>query len=366
MNKKEYELLSPSEITCLIVGLMVGMGALILPNDVMATSRQDGWMSAALGAVYPLVIMLLSVYIINNFQNTSILDISRKLYGRIFGNILNVLFAVQFIFYSASVAQGFSNLLRLYMVSFLTPLNVLIFVFLIVAYTSGKGLKTLARVNEMMFFLTIFILVFTINALKDGSFLNVSPVFGSGINNIIAGGKDTMFAYATSEALLLVPGFIRDKNKLKNSVLKAIGVTALIYTWMTFITIYYLGPDIVDKNLWAFTSVTDSVKIPLVTNFRFVFTYLWSLIIFKTISNEYYFAGLIISNVTKVDFKIINVMLYPIMIFLAMKLGNETMRRKIGSLVVPWITLYSILFVLSIAVIIYAKKVISNGKTGDK
>lgn len=363
MNNKEYELLSSSEVTCLLTGLMIGMGALIIPNDVMSTSRQDGWISAAIGCIYPLVVMSITIYIFNNHPGVSILDLSRKFYGKVIGNFLNILFSFQFLFYAASVADAFSNLLRLYMVSFLKPINILMLVFVLTAYTSGKGLKTIARVNEIMFFFTVFILIFTLAALKDGSVLNVSPIFGSGFKNIISGSKDTIFAYATSEALLLIPAFIRDKNKIKNAFLKSIGVTAIFYTWMTFITIYYLGPDVIPKNIWAFISVTDSVKIPIITNFRFIFTYMWSLIILKTISNEYYFAAHIISNVSKVNFKIINAAIFPILIYASLRLGNETIRRKIGAAVIPWITIFNILFILSIALIIFAKKALNSEKT---
>ena len=87
MNKKEYELLSSSEVTYLLVGLLIGMGALALPNDVMATAKQDGWISVFLGAVYPLFIMLLSLYILKNCPGENILNISRRFFGKYLGNI---------------------------------------------------------------------------------------------------------------------------------------------------------------------------------------------------------------------------------------------------------------------------------------
>ena len=362
MNKKEYELLSSSEVTYLLVGLLIGMGALALPNDVMATAKQDGWISVLLGAVYPLLIMFLSVYILKNNPGVNILSISRNFFGKTIGNILNLLFAFQFAFYCTAVTAGCSNILRLYVVSFLEPIKIFILIFVIAAYASSRGLKVVARVNEIVFYLTVLIVILPIMALKDGSVLNISPILGSGIKNIILGTKETIFAYASSEAILLIPLFIRDKNKIKSSFFKAIVYTALIYTWITFITIYYLGPDIIPKSLWGFISVTDSVKVPVINNFRFIFMYLWTIIILKTITNEYYFITFVLSDVTKIKRKIVNICIFPLLLYFTTLFGNEAQRRKIIAAVVVKLTLFNIIFIVLIALIIFVKKVMKDEK----
>ncbi|MGE5627152.1 MAG: GerAB/ArcD/ProY family transporter [Solirubrobacterales bacterium] len=362
MNKSEYGLLSSSEVTCLMVGTMVGIGALILPNDVMSTSKQDGWISVFLGAVYPLLVMLLSRYIFKNYPEANILDLSRKFFGKFLGNVLNFIFAFQFIAIGTAMAAGYSNLLRMYIVIFLDPMQIYIITFILGAYASGKGLKALARVNELIFVLTVFMVILPIVGIKEGSILNVSPILGSGVKNIILGSKETIFAYAPVEAILLIPAFIRDKNKITGAFFKAILITALIYTWITFITIYYLGVDIIPKCLWAFVSVTDSVKVPFVTSFRFIFMFLWSIILFKTFSNQYYYTTFIISDVTRIKRKIINVCILPFLMYLSTLYGNEAQRRKIASEIVPKLFLFNILFIVTIVLIIFIKKVLKNEK----
>jgi len=362
MNKSEYELLSPSEVTCLLVGTMIGIGALILPNDVMATAKQDGWISVFLGAIYPLFVMFLSGYIIKNYSEVNILNLSRKFFGKFLGNTLNLLFSFQFIIICTSISAGFCNILRLYVVSFLEPIKIFIIVFIIAAYTSGKGLKVLAKTNEIIFYLTICMVILPIMALKDGSIINLSPILGINMKNIILGSKETIFAYAPVEAILLLPAFIRDKNRIRGSFFRAILYTTIIYTWITFITIYYLGPDIIPKCLWAFMLVTESVKVPVVTNFRFIFMFLWSIILFKTICNEYYFITFVLSDVTRIKRKIINICIFPFLIYLSTLYGNEAQRREIISAIVPKLTLFNISFIVVIVLIIFVKKVLKNEK----
>ena len=102
------------------------------------------------------------------------------------------------------------------------------------------------------------IIIPTIGILKDGSFLNISPIFGTGIVNILKGSLDSVYDYSLLEIIFLIYPFINDSRKIKNSVLKAVGFTAIIYTWITFITIYYLGKDIIPKTIWSFFSDSSS------------------------------------------------------------------------------------------------------------
>ena len=68
------------------------------------------------------------------------------------------------------------------------------------------------------------------------------------------------------------------------SSLISVAIVIVMYVWCVFITTYYLGPDIVNKNYWSFLLVTGSVTITVINNFRYIFMFLWSLIAFKSIS----------------------------------------------------------------------------------
>ena len=60
------------------------------------------------------------------------------------------------------------------------------------------------------------------------------------------------------------------------SSLKSVLITAIIYTWITFITIYFLGIDIIPKILWSVNMVPKTVQIPVINNFKFIFLVVWA------------------------------------------------------------------------------------------
>ena len=85
------------------------------------------------------------------------------------------------------------------------------------------------------------------------------------------------------ELIFLIYPFINDSSKIKSSALKAVGFTAIIYTWITFITIYYMGKDIIPKTIWSFFTVTSAVKVEVINNFRYIFAFFWIIIAIKSV-----------------------------------------------------------------------------------
>ncbi|MCS4468648.1 GerAB/ArcD/ProY family transporter [Clostridium botulinum] len=82
---------------------------------------------------------------------------------------------------------------------------------------------------------------------------------------------------------------MQDKSKIKSSFLKSISIIVFLYIWLSFVSIYYLGADVAKNLYWPTLSLAETIAIPGISNFKFVFMFLWSNIIFKTIANQNYF-----------------------------------------------------------------------------
>ena len=105
------------------------------------------------------------------------------------------------------------------------------------------------------------------------------------------------------ELIFLIYPFINDSSKIKSSALKAVGFTAIIYTWITFITIYYMGKDIIPKTIWSFFTVTEAVKVEIVNNFRYIFVFFWIIIAIKSAAIFNYVCVFILDDIKKIKSK---------------------------------------------------------------
>jgi spore germination protein len=219
MEKKKMKKIGKDEITYqelpyIIVGTIFGVGILSLPNKLAEVSRQDGWISAAVGGVYPMYVVLLTIFLSRRFSEDNILSISKNVFGKFIGSILNLLFSVQFFINLIGVTSGSIGLSRIYIVDFLSVLKLSIIILAIGAYGTYLGLKVIGRISELIYYLMVILLISPLIALKDGSILNICPVLGSGIKNILVAGIQSGFSYSGIEIILLIYPNMKDKNNL--------------------------------------------------------------------------------------------------------------------------------------------------------
>jgi spore germination protein (amino acid permease) len=338
---------------------MIGVSIFNLPNSIVKYSYEDSWISIALGAIYPLFEGFLAIYIIKKHPKENILSISRKYFGKIVGSIMNFVFLLYFILYCIAIVSGFTNIYGIYATSFLKPIKIILIFTALGAYTAYKGLKALGRVNTIAFFVSLGLIISGLGAFKKGSFLNLRPVFGSGILNIIIGTKETFSAYTGLEIVLLIYPRVKDISNVKKAIFGSVAITAVVYTFSVFITMYYLGADIITKSSWSFITVSESVDVPLINNFRYLFTFIWIGVALKVLSN-YYFAAVFIINSfwKKLSRRNATIAIYIIIIILilTLQLSNEVSRRNFLDLTAPKMAIFVIVYPLMIAIFTYFKR----------
>ena len=357
MKKVNNNVLTPNQVMFMLIGSMIGIGVLSLPNDVIKYAKQDGWISAFLGTAYPLYIVCMTLIIHRKFPNNNILFINEKCFGKIIGNLLNVLLFLYFLLYITAVASGLSNLLRTVIVTFLPQLKVLIVLVFLGAYTASRGLKILGRINEAIFYLTIVMILITLSAIGKGRILNLRPILGSGVINILKSAKESSFAYGGIEILLFIYPYISESKQLKKVAIKSIIITGFLYSWVTLITIYSISIDIIPKYIFSFPVVARYVEIPVINSFRFIFMVLWTLIATKTISNYYYVITSIIGKFfRKTSHKKICIIIYPLIVILSMRYISETVRRDFLSFIIPKVTIFMIIYVAITVMFVYFRK----------
>ena len=355
-SNKKQSYLTVSQFALIIFGSIVGFGILSLPNGVVKEAHQDGWISTFIGGIYPLYVVIIARYLSEKFPDDSILILSKKYFGRILGSIFNLIFATYFIFIASMMASYYTNLMRNYIVGFLTPLKIIAVLFICIIYAASRDLKVIGRISEISFYLTIILLLSPIPALRYTNMDSISPVFGSGLSSIAKGSMKSAFAYAGAEIILLIYPFLKEKKKMLASSLISVALVIVLYVWCVFITIYYLGPDIVNKNYWSFLLVMGSVTITVINNYRYIFMLLWSLIAFKTISINVYASIHILKDfVNKIETKKIGFLLYPLLVYLAFKYGNEISRQNISENVTRCYVIFNLAYMTVIAILVFLK-----------
>jgi len=347
-------LLTNSELVYIIVGSVVGLRTLYMANSVVKIANQDGWMGIIISVVYPLYITFIAIYLSKVFPKDNILAVSKKCFGNVVGTFLNAMFLIQFLIQAVLALSAYSNLVRIYSSTFLSPLKIALIGILLGGYVAYKGIKVLARVSKFVFYLVLILMLMSTTALQYGTLYNIMPFFGSGVKNIFSAGIESLDIYRGIECILLLYPFISDKKKLKKCGLISVLICVCIFTWVTFITIYYLGPDIVTKNLWPFVSVNESFRLPTLNNFRYAFVFFWTFATFKSISIDYYSSAYITSNIfNNFDRRKICLILGPIFVISSLFLTDENVKRHFVSYMSDKFTLINFFYATIILIVVF-------------
>ncbi|KAJ50815.1 spore germination protein (amino acid permease) [Clostridium tetanomorphum] len=351
--ERKNELLTPIELLSLIVGNMVGIGILTLPKNIAKYAHEDGWIAIILGSIYPFYLALLGIYISKKYPNDNILFLSKKFCGKFIGNILNFLFLLGFIYNFCSTVVFTINVVRIYLVYFLPKFKTILAIIAVVTYVSTKDLKVIARLNLVVFYITIFLLVIPSNVLRKGNILNIQPVFSNSIGNIIKASMQSSFAYAGMEIFFLIYPYVNDKKNIKKYTLMSVLMVTLFYIWSNFLTLFYLGDELIDKLKWPFIATAETLVIPIVNNFRYIFIYLWSTVILKTLTNVHFTVTFTINSwIKKIDRKYICLIIAPILIWISTIFGNEVKFKVISKYFDPIVSIFDTVFITIIAFLI--------------
>ncbi|NFJ05887.1 spore gernimation protein [Clostridium botulinum] len=365
MENSRNNVLTTSQTIVIIVGSMLGIGILSLPANLSKIAHNDGWIGAVIGSLYPLYMGLCAILIFkdNSYQNTNIIEISKNYFGKILGSSLSFIFTLQFFAYIIITAANMSNMLRVYLVLFLEQYKLAIPILLISVYTASKGIRALGRINEIIFYASIPLILLTVPGIKQGNILNIQPILGNPFSSILKASIEPVYSFVVIEIIFLIVPLMEDKNKIKSSFLKSISIIVFWYIWLSFVSIYYLGADVAKNLYWPTLSLAETISIPGISNFKFVFMFLWSNIIFKTIANQNYFFYYSLSSIFK---KINSSILYMIVFFFATiivtRLYCFILLQKINKGISIFYLIFNLIFITTITAI----KIIKNGGKNEK
>jgi spore germination protein len=366
MNEKKNELLTSGQTMGLLVGFAIGPEFLKLPNLMVKTAGQNGWISAAIAIVYPLYVVLIASVIIKKHPRDNLLIINKKYFGKVIGNILNFIFMLQFIVYTSSIVSEFDRIARVYIVGFLTTTKIIFICLCSSVYAATRGIKTLGKISEATIYFIIAVLVITVTVFQEGSVVNIKPVFENGFSRILGTAAKTFYFYTGFEALLLIHPFAKDAKTIRASALKAVILSGFIWVWSVFATIYYLGIDIIPHKLWSFFMVFDSVNLPIINNVRYIFMFVWALVSYRIVANYIFLSSFIIEDLTKLNFKKVCYFLIPVIFYITILFGNEILRSKILDILSPFYVSFNLILISVLAIIIKIKTRVITGENYDE
>lgn len=145
--------------------------------------KEDSWISALLGSIFGLIPFFIFENIKNRKPDESFISLTKKLYK---SNVINTILLIGCLIISAGtfwILVHFSNSLFLYKTSlWIIGLTLII----PIGYTVSKNIHVIAKVSEILFFISVIINIIIMFGLTGGIDINnLKPILQTSPNNII-------------------------------------------------------------------------------------------------------------------------------------------------------------------------------------
>lgn len=357
MDISKKDVITPFEFACIIIGSVIDTSTAAIPSIIVYGAKQDAWLSPIIAAIYPLYIVIICIYISKKYPKENILTLSRTCFGKIFGNILNVLFLITLVSYIPQSLSTAAFIFRTYIAQYTEYLKLSLVMVLVSLWTSSKNLKALGRVSIVVVYLLIFIMLMSLAVLPKGNIHNLTPLLQHGIKPAIPEAIKVVRYYIWIEVVLILYPFVEGKESISKASLGGLGFVAFFYTFVVFISIYYLGIYVIPKTSWAFFNVTDAIRISIINNFRYILIMIWIIISVKAISIIYHSCNLIIKDSISSKMGLKNYIVLGIITMIVVFVYKDLRIKEKSTQVISFIyIIYNFIYITTIAVVIHFKK----------
>ena len=212
-------------------------------NSLLSSMMQNSWITPLICIIPGIIYILEIVYIINYKPNLNINEKLDKLFSKPVSYFFIIIISTILIL---ACTLNFLNLSNFIQSQFLTRTPILIisiFFSITAVYVVLKGLNTISRTSNILFYVSIiFFLITVFGLISSSKIFNIMPFFNLKFNNYLE-GINTFYAFHICPIFILT---IIPKNKLQSKKIKKIIILSFIVAVLTislsiFITIAAFG-----------------------------------------------------------------------------------------------------------------------------
>ena len=181
-NQKIYGTGIAMLIANLLFAPFFGFGTYMIYQE----SANDSYIAVIIGIILSILPLTMLLFINKYSESKSIIDLNVNLFGKIFGNVLNVVLNLTYFFCAVIVFYNISNFFSLNYLQDTQKIYIDILILLAISYGASKNSAVISRMSQIIFFINIiFFFVCQIGIFKEYQIDRIYPILQNGINPVI-------------------------------------------------------------------------------------------------------------------------------------------------------------------------------------
>ncbi|RAP78475.1 GerAB/ArcD/ProY family transporter [Paenibacillus montanisoli] len=259
---------SPYLVFPLVHSMQFGSEYLNMSIKPIQLAGHDTWISVILcGLCFHVVIWM--VYRILNRNETDLIQIHRRFFGKWAGGGLNFIFIVYFLLHASLLLRLFIEIVQVWLFPDLATWLLASVLLLLVYYIVAGGFRVIVGIClfSLLRHLLIAAMLFTAGYFH---FNNLSPVMDHSLNELLMAVKELAFPYVGVEILFFVYTFIKTPEKSEKWAHLANFVTTVSYLIVVLFSLLLFKFEQLSTQIWPQLTKYKFVRFPFIDRFEFV------------------------------------------------------------------------------------------------
>jgi spore germination protein KB len=218
-------------------------------------AEHDAWIAMLVYIMPAIILQILYTYLWSKHPQDTIISYLPKVFGKVIGNFLGIIYIVFFTYIAARVLRDFSALINIAVLTKIPMALISVCFLTVVTYATYLGMENLFRSAHIILILWLIFLalswIFLFTTPGDLKFHNLKPVLEDGIIPVI--GKSwrlLFFPYGESILFAMFYPYVIQSSKVTKAAILAIISEGILLTMNLIMFISVLGVDFATNSLF--------------------------------------------------------------------------------------------------------------------
>lgn len=345
-----------AEAIMLVLTIIVTHTISSMPREILVSTKSATIINLIFVSVLAIIISYFIVKLLKNFPGLDIIDISEFLGGKVFKNIIGIIFILYFLVSSSILLRNFCETLKIIYYP-MTNIIFIIALFIIAVCIANRldfnaSLKTNLLILPLVLASIIFLFFANMNKFVPE---RIFPIFGDGLFNTFVLGLGNLASFGGIAYLYFLPPFLKEPKKMKKIAIVSIGISA-IYLILCVSTLLFMFSFFMEANeITPLYNATRYIEFgSFFQRLESVFLLIWILAFACYLSIVSKFAMNIFKKLTNIETKKPLVDIFGILILgISLIPKNYAISEKFETEIYPYLVL-GIVFFLGLSILILA------------
>lgn len=226
-----------------LTAFTVSLKIISLPSHVAKFSQESLWISAIINFLLDGLMIFFILKISEKFDGLTFYQILDQNCGKAFTKTVFFLYFIYFFLKSYLPLNEQKNYIEIALYETTHVIWIFLPIFLVSAFFSYKGLKTVGRLSDLMIWFTAFsIIVLICLSLPASHFSNILPIIGVPFKSILTGSFRSLPWYFDSTYILFIIGNFKSEKLKKTKIMLSYVVGALVVIFFFIVLYGEFGP----------------------------------------------------------------------------------------------------------------------------